>query len=275
MPAINASSFLGDLGIDCKHDLQKFESLGKQIADGWKRAFDAAPIVLEYLHKRGWSVSNRFTAGHFIAIHDYASKGEHGDVDKLMSTLVGELQDKIFDRLIERFPTRLHVLKDAFQAHNEGKYTLSIPVLLSQADGIGCEIFSISNSFFTLSDRTTAIDTALSSINPDNLDVLNDYKGQLLLALKNKLSVHEKTTSLADLQTADPSYGPLNRHGVLHGLHVNYATQLNSMRCIIFLDYIMDVQDILLQELPRAVDYETGKQEQIRKLWARVRGHNP
>ena len=195
MPAINASSFLADLGIDCKDELQKFESLGKQIADGWKRAFDAAPSVLEYLQKRGWSVSNEFTAGHFIAINDFAIKGSHEDIDQLMTTFVEEIKDDVRKRLIERFPHRQQIVTDAFHAHDERKYSLSIPVLLAQADGIGCEIFSISQGFFTLCERATAIDAALNAINPTKLNVLDDYKGQILLELKKSTACMKKQSN--------------------------------------------------------------------------------
>jgi len=271
MLAINASDFLMSLGIDCKLELQQFESIGMLIAESWNKAFDAAPVVQEYLHKRGWSVSNEFTPGHFVSIRDFASREAHLEADEFMATFVEEIKERVKKRIIDRFPERQHIITDAFQAHDERKYTLSIPTLLSQADGIGCKLFSTPpKSFFTQRERDKKIDEALKVINPTNLNVLDEYKGLILLALKKQICLDQQTATLAELQRTDPSYGPLNRHGVLHGVHVDFATHHNSLRCISLLDYILDVQDVLTRELPKAVKYEKDKQEQISKLWERV-----
>ena len=42
---------------------------------------------------------------------------------------------------------------------------------------------------------------------------------------------------------------PLNRHAILHGHDVNYATEANSLRCILLLDYVCGVHLILQDEL--------------------------
>ena len=49
----------------------------------------------------------------------------------------------IEQELKEAYPHRSHLFKDAFDAHRAGKYNLSIPVFLSQADGIWQERFSV------------------------------------------------------------------------------------------------------------------------------------
>ena len=44
--------------------------------------------------------------------------------------------DIIEEALIDSYPHRGHLFQQAFEAHREGKYGLSIPVFLTQADGI-------------------------------------------------------------------------------------------------------------------------------------------
>ena len=50
--------------------------------------------------------------------------------------------DSIERDLSGAYPRRSQILHDAFEAHRTGKYTLSIPVFLSQADGIWYDQFS-------------------------------------------------------------------------------------------------------------------------------------
>lgn len=37
-------------------------------------------------------------------------------------------------------------------------------------------------------------------------------------------------------------FSSLNRHGVLHGVDLNYGKEENSLRCILLLGYLLDVK---------------------------------
>lgn len=49
----------------------------------------------------------------------------------------------IFKDSEQYFEERFKILEEAFQAHEEERYELNIPTLLSQADGIFRDLFGI------------------------------------------------------------------------------------------------------------------------------------
>ena len=63
--------------------------------------------------------------------------------------------DSIERELVEAYPRRSQILHDAFEAHRTGKYTLSVPVFLSQADGIWRDQFR--KNFFQRSKRKNTL----------------------------------------------------------------------------------------------------------------------
>ena len=63
--------------------------------------------------------------------------------------------DSIECDLSGAYPRRSQILHDAFEAHRTGKYTLSIPVFLSQADGIWYDQFS--KDFFRSGKRKNTV----------------------------------------------------------------------------------------------------------------------
>ena len=72
--------------------------------------------------------------------------GKLGDVEEFFRN--GFSQDETISKLLttfddnEFFKPRIHIIGDALNAHLAGKYTLSIPVILSQVDGIFIERYS-------------------------------------------------------------------------------------------------------------------------------------
>jgi hypothetical protein len=46
-------------------------------------------------------------------------------------------------------------------------------------------------------------------------------------------------------RATDPTFGPLNRHGVLHGLDVGFGTRENSLRAFAALGYFVGLRELL------------------------------
>ena len=63
--------------------------------------------------------------------------------------------DSIESELAEAYPRRSRILHDAFEAHGEGRYTLSVPVFLCQADGIWRDRFR--KNFFQPRNRKNTL----------------------------------------------------------------------------------------------------------------------
>lgn len=107
------------------------------------------------------------------------------------------------------FKERAEILKDAFCAHFEGKYTLSVPVLFAQLEGLFREYrpVSLSESFKTI-----------------KRDVW-DYK--LLFEIKDK--AHLFNSFIGNLYKGSQPKDTFNRNPILHGVNVQYYSQEHSL----------------------------------------------
>ena len=136
------------------------------------------------------------------------------------------------------FKNRMPILRDALEAHIEGKYTLTVPTLLTQVEGVASSILKK-----TAGHTVDIMKNVVKNI---------DYGEFLQAALKDILI--DFITSLAGYATIKPEYftpekfsellkakGQLesqvmNRHAILHGVQINYASKENSLRAFLLLD---------------------------------------
>lgn len=141
--------------------------------------------------------------------------------------------DALCSIAIKKFPDRAFALGPAFEAHKRGEFALSIPVFLSQSDGIlyeltAEELFSssghISNAVLTMingnlkvGSMTRAVWTPLAEIRP--------IGWSLKARCKN-------------------SYKGFNRNTVMHGLDKNYATKINSLKSFSLLSYVVSLRSL-------------------------------
>ena len=133
--------------------------------------------------------------------------------------------DSIERDLSGAYPRRSQILHDAFEAHRTGKYTLSIPVFLSQADGIWYDRFN--KDFFRSGKRENTLKNCK-----------NDPQLQHIVTLLTLLEPKDQENNplWANETERDSSFDAFNRHQVLHGESVDYATEPNSLKAISLLD---------------------------------------
>lgn len=124
------------------------------------------------------------------------------------------------------FPNRQLILKKAFNAHRCCDYELSIPVMLAQADGIGREIFGFSPYEPGKRNFRKHIE---QKVDPLLGKCFRDY----FLCVIRELAIKKSTRS----DTKPPF--PLNRHLVLHGISSDYATEVNALKTVSWLQYII------------------------------------
>ncbi|MCC7165479.1 MAG: hypothetical protein IT331_23480 [Anaerolineae bacterium] len=126
------------------------------------------------------------------------------------------------------FAPRMATIHDAFDAHLDRRFTLSIPVLLMQIDGVVGDFARHYQIETNLAKKQMFTDT-LDSIPSDWM----------------RLGVHESVSRFVDATLyawKDFKRLPLrnkeriNRHLVLHGRQVNYANERNSLRLFLLLD---------------------------------------
>lgn len=110
--------------------------------------------------------------------------------------------------LAKHHPKRAKLLQGALRAHDEGKYDLSIPVLLAQADGICAEVTGVQAY-----SRRDGVPKLAAVINTDALT-------PLVAALFYPL-ISPTPISASAPERAQANAQILNRHAVLHGEDVD------------------------------------------------------
>ena len=153
---------------------------------------------------------------------------DSGDVtrtaDDLMSEKTRDKLDDIEADLCTAFPSRSPILREAFEAHRQARFNLSVPVLIAQADGIWHD--RCKKSVFT-SRRKSAVREMLKRPNAHTAAPL----AKALLGGDWPLALRQ------DERKRKPDFSQLNRHQVLHGEATDYGTEVNSLKAISFIRF--------------------------------------
>lgn len=151
--------------------------------------------------------------------------------EQIIENYIEKNIDKVKKDVCEHNPQRECIIKDVFEAHKSGKYTLSILAIFSQADGICHDRLGISP--FSKKPGKQLQDIIPSEIYSD---FLCHYFEPVIFAKEIRAS------------TKDVPPSTLNRHHVLHGISTEYATRQNSLKAISYLGSL----DWLLWEVEEA-----------------------
>ena len=179
--------------------------------------------ALEKFAEIGWYSDPKMPWGAPMKLVKALSEKNAGEVVEAIREYFRERTDAIEREIEESYPSRKHILCDAFQAHREGKYNLSIPVFLTQADGIWRDKFA--NSLFIGRDRKNIVYDHASDFQR------NIYRPMFEL-FKTSIALWKSEAE------RDTSFDELNRHQILHGETVSYGTEQNSLKAISFLSWL-------------------------------------
>ena len=178
------------------------------------------------LAKHGWYMSPDMSVTSIAETGKLFSSGRVLEADQQMVAFFKNNESRIEGTLNEHFPARAPIIKRAFDAHRRGYYELSIPVMLAQADGICFELIGKPLYQKRYSSPLTAHFAdrfgAAAVLSP-SLEPLRRV-GQITVDSKEVQSVP----------------GILNRHGILHGSIIDYATPINSYKVISLLSYLAE-----------------------------------
>jgi hypothetical protein len=173
-------------------------------------------------------------------------------LEQTIMELVEERLDGIEEDLLASHAKRANIIREIFALHLEGRYFASIPMALAQADGM-CKDFFFTRTkdgtkrsigFFDIGQkqgmkRPQAIS---KSLEPEPDSVLNILSSQLAKEDRNAHPLMEyRTTKLSDL----------NRHAIMHGESVDYASKVNSAKSILLLDFVNELcmwQKMLMEQ---------------------------
>lgn len=157
-----------------------------------------------------------------VQLAELCSKGNRTEAEAwLVNHYKGRLS-AIEAELRGLFPNRAHILDQAFSAHKQGNFYLSVPAFLAQADGIYFE-FNGKNFFITKDAK------GKFSAETKNLDEL----------MKSLLAPFSESTSIRKTERERGSdFIYLNRHVVMHGESLDYGTEVKSLQALSFLYYV-------------------------------------
>lgn len=130
---------------------------------------------------------------------------------------------EIEEELVALVPTRAHIFRQAFDAHRQGLYYLTVPTLLAQADGVCLDL--LGEHFFMRTPGKKGERFAKLA----DLEVLT----KAMLA-----PFFSETSIRAGSKERSESFDKLNRHLVLHGESFDYGTEVRGLQAVAFLYYV-------------------------------------
>ena len=207
----------------------------KEFISSFKNFPERHWIIWKKLAKHGWFVNwdtnltidketNFVVEENEAILNDYMMK--HLNTDWL----------EITDRIIEFCPEREEILQTAFNLHLKGNYIASIPLFLSQADGIYAK--ELDSHLFNGIEEGDKIHELLSNGELTSGSVLGIFLEPLRTgAEKDKCK-------------------ELNIDGILHGSkkYLDYGTELNSFKAFSLLAFVVFFVQYIRKKIPNCFD---------------------
>jgi len=132
------------------------------------------------------------------------------------------------------FTQRIHIIEDALQAHMERRYTLSVPALIPQIEGILSEYVARHGSKVQLGKPSQVYQAAIGD--PEAHSWYSwPYVACLLYHLENN------TYAYADFEHEIKRAArrrKITRHTLMHGIAIGYDRHMHSLRAFLLLDSI-------------------------------------
>jgi hypothetical protein len=138
------------------------------------------------------------------------------------------------------FKPREAIIRDAFKAHRDGLFNLSIPALLPQIEGVASSLVDDNST----SGIAGLVNKATEKYAKNYMDIEHE-KEQILNLLvqpyyfaspgKSKAKAKEKLQSWWEEENPDDI---LSRDAILHGLSIGYGSKLNSLKVFLVLDFL-------------------------------------
>ena len=202
--------------------MQAFSAMPK-LLDFWETELPAQEKeALEKLAIRGWFFGPNMPVN-VIRPLGFIVESEGEAVDTAFGRLVCGQLDEIEREVTEYYPHRSDLLREAFCAHRQGLYSLSVQSFLIQSDGIFFEKHKV--TLFTKKGNTRAKTLA-------DKEEISPFRQTIRHPLGVNLTLWQGTGAL------EHSFAGLNRHKVLHGNQLNYNSEVHSLQALSFLHYL-------------------------------------
>jgi len=203
-----------------------------------KNLLESSPKVKESIEAMiniGWYPDiNNFGLGSLMNLKDELSDSDTDEVNSVFVAFYTENISDVMKYLFEHYPHREKILSAAFDAHNAGNYILSIPVFLTQIDGIAIDTFK--KHFFIKKKGTQ---------NPEIMYAIEKMNGLGEFALALLTPLQSTQPIIYGEKQRDDEFNQFNRHQVIHGELLDYGIEVNSYKAISLLLYIAQTAEIV------------------------------
>lgn len=200
--------------------------------------------VVAYLAERGWH--QNFTMPWWDEeLLRLVDARDAAGVDAYIADMVEESLDELVANVTAEFPARTGTVSQARRAHADGLFDLSVLAALSLADGVTQEVLGVPAFGKERSGRPRTASFADERIRRAGAGAIVDWLLIDLGPLQVGSTLLISTTDRDARRALDPTFGPLNRHGVLHGLDVGFGTRENSLRAFAALGYFVGLRELL------------------------------
>jgi len=216
--------------------IEKFRRDNETIATWFKN------VISGYLAQRGWFVAGSLYTSQYQALKDAIKKNNEAEIEDFMVQHVRSITKDTASAAYAKWPRRQAILADAFDAHSKKLYTLSVPVMLAQADGMAFDIFGA--YLFTKKGKIGNKVKAMIEGKFKQRPLAKSFLELLIKASGLRLSTEKLNKSKAE----GLSESPLNRHGVLHGIDCDYPKECNSLRAIALINFLNWVYEITSEQ---------------------------
>jgi hypothetical protein len=172
-------------------------------------------------------------------IWDYMFNSEltREDIDTTIIKTFNNNNYELLDRMIislksnSQYKMRKHIIDSSVWAYKQGRHELVIPTIITLYEGVMYEFYSKTELYKEIDNRRKQF--ALGNIVGKTIETLEDV---LDLIDSSFLISLEKFFESGDFD----SLPDFNRHKILHGRTINYYTEVNSLKSIVLLVYIME-----------------------------------
>lgn len=225
-------------------------------------------LAFQKLAERGWYLTWDMYYSDLERIIEFIALDDVSSIEQLVISFVRDSIESMLQTITRAFPDRELIVNDAFAAHAEGRYALSIPALLAQSDWMSRE--AIKASIFSTKDGKPATATKFEH-RQGKLDAKKKsdpwHLEKRLRALRVKefnsmryITPFQKSSKVGRLHDSALVPAPISRHATLHGDDPNYASEISSLRCILLASFLARAKEAFL-----SIDEEETAEEKIER----------
>ncbi len=221
---------------DITNQFKKHFSELPNLVEQFKKSADFIKDGIKVMAEHGWYFDMELPISSPLEISKILNSKNKEEVNTALIAYFRENQERILTNTLQVFPNRKAIISKAFQAHNNEDYELSIPVLLTQIDGICVEVFS--GEIFMNRNKKPKTAGFVESLN-----TINTWRSAIFHVL-----LEPSPISWSEPIRRENEFYGLNRHMVLHGESLDYGTEENSLKVISLLNYVVQCHQRIIEE---------------------------